>query len=152
MKLVLLNPDIPQNTGNIGRTCIANDIELILVGRLGFELSDTKLKRAGLDYWKHIKLKVYKSFDEFLFDVKSEEHFLFFSTHGKKLFWDAPFNENSYLIFGSETKGYPPEFYERYIDKMYRIPMKSEKVRSLNLATSCGIVLYHAIYRLNMDH
>ncbi|NLH39629.1 MAG: tRNA (cytidine(34)-2'-O)-methyltransferase [Elusimicrobia bacterium] len=152
MKIVLLNPDIPQNTGNIGRTCIANDIELILVGRLGFELSDTKLKRAGLDYWKHIKLKVYKSFDEFLFEVKSEEQFLFFSTHGKKLFWDVPFNENSYLIFGSETKGYPPEFYERYIDKMYRIPMKSEKVRSLNLATSCGIVLYHAIYRLNMDH
>lgn len=149
MKIVLLNPDIPQNTGNIGRTCIANDMELILVGRLGFELSDTKLKRAGLDYWKHIKLKVYKSFEEFLLEVKSENQLLFFSTHGKKLFWDAPFNENSYLIFGSETKGYPPEFYEKYIDKMYRIPMDSQKVRSLNLSTSCGIVLYHAIYKLN---
>jgi len=148
MKVVLINPTIPPNTGNIARTCIANDIELILVGKLGFEITDSSLKRAGLDYWKYVKLKIYKDFKDFLEKEKvSDDDLLFFSTKGKKLFWDAPYKKSSYLIFGSETSGFPQNFYTEFIDKMYKIPMKSEVVRSLNLSTSCGIVIYHAIYK-----
>jgi tRNA (cytidine/uridine-2'-O-)-methyltransferase len=152
MKIVLVNPDIPQNTGNIGRTCVANEIELMLVGRIGFSLSDAAIKRAGLDYWKHLKLKIYKNFDEFLEKEKSFDNMIFLSTHGTKNYTDAPFSQFSYLIFGSETSGFPKDFYYKYIDRMYRIPMKSDKVRSLNLATSVGIVLYHALYLINKNY
>lgn len=148
MKVVLINPKIPPNTGNIARTCIANDIELVLVGNIGFDLSDSSLKRAGVDYWKHVRLSIYKDFDDFLKDHNSDD-IIFLSTHGKKYFWDKKFNENSILVFGSETSGYPKNFYKKYIDRMYRIPMKSDRVRSLNLATSCGIVIYEALRQLN---
>jgi len=149
MKVVLINPQIPPNTGNIARTCIANDIELILIGNLGFKIDDSSLKRAGLDYWKYVRLKIYREFNEFLkFENPQEQDLLFFSTKGKKLLWEAPYTSKSYLIFGSETEGFPHDFYDKFKEKMYRIPMKSEVVRSLNLATSCGIVIYHAIYKL----
>lgn len=147
MKVVLVNPNIPPNTGNIARTCIANDIELVLVGKIGFDLTDSSLKRAGLDYWKYVRLSIYKDFDDFLKEHNFDD-IIFISTHGKKLFWDAKFNENSILVFGSETTGYPKDFYEKYIDKMYKIPMKSDKVRSLNLATSCGIIIYEALRQM----
>ncbi len=145
MKVVLINPQIPQNTGNIARTCAANKITLILVGKLGFLLDDKYLKRAALDYWQYVNIEIYKSFDEFLKIVKNDENLLFFSTKGKKSFWEAPYTQNSYLIFGSETEGFPKEIYEKYSDKLYLIPMKNSYIRSLNLATSCGIVLYEAI-------
>ncbi len=150
MKVVLLNPDIPQNTGNIGRTCLANNIELILVGKLGFEIDDKHLKRAGLDYWKHVKFKIYKDFDEFLnSEIKNEDQLLFFSTHGKKTIWEAKYLLDSYLIFGSETKGFDKFIYEKYQQRLYKIPMENNLVRSLNLATSAGIVIYTALYFLN---
>ncbi len=148
MKVVLINPEIPQNTGNIGRTCVANDIELVLVGRLGFELTDKSLKRAGLDYWKHLKLSVYKNFEDFLKTISDTNNLVFFSTKGKKLLWEASFNPDSCLIFGSESSGLPKDFYLRFEKQLYRIPMSSENVRSLNLATSVGICVYHAIYRI----
>lgn len=145
MKVVLVNPQIPPNTGNIARTCAANDIPLVLVGNLGFSLDDRYLKRAALDYWKYVKIETYSNFNDFLKTVKNTNDLLFFSTKGKKLFWDAPYTENSYLIFGSETHGFPQEFYTEYADKLYLIPMKSKLIRSLNLATSCGIVIYEAM-------
>lgn len=148
MKVVLINPQIPPNTGNIARTCAANDIELVLVGKLGFSLDDKHLKRAGLDYWEHVKIKIYSDFDEFLKTVENQKDLLFFSTKGEKLYWDAPFSENSYLIFGSETEGFPKDFYSKYRDSLYKIPMKNPNIRSLNLATSCGIVIYEALRRL----
>lgn len=148
MKVVLINPEIPQNTGNIGRTCVANDIELILVGRLGFELTDKALKRAGLDYWKHLKLCVHKNFEDFLKTVSDKNNLIFFSTKGKKTLWEAPFNLDSYLIFGNESSGFPKDFYLRFEKQLYRIPMSSKNIRSLNLATSVGICVYHAIYRI----
>lgn len=147
MKVVLINPDIPQNTGNIARTCIANNITLVLVGNLGFSLQDKYLKRAGLDYWKYVKLEIYNTFEDFL-KTADIEKLLFFSTHAKKIFWDAPYTQDCFLLFGSETKGFPQEFYTRYFDRMYKIPMLSEKVRSLNLATSCGIVVYEALRQI----
>lgn len=150
MKVVLVNPAIPQNTGNIGRTCVANEIELILVGRIGFDLTDSALKRAGLDYWKYLKYKIYMDFKEFLSEVDDEKKLLFFSTKGGSLYYEAPYTENSYLIFGSETEGFPEEFYEIYRNQMYKIPMKSKFVRSLNLATSCGIVIYEAMRQLGI--
>lgn len=145
MKVVLINPQIPPNTGNIARTCAANNITLVLVGRLGFSLSDKDLKRAGLDYWEHVKIEIYKDFDEFLIGVNNKNNLLFFSTKGEKFFWDAPYNKDSYLVFGSETEGFPKEFYTIYKDKLYKIPMENPSIRSLNLATSCGIIIYEAI-------
>jgi tRNA (cytidine/uridine-2'-O-)-methyltransferase len=152
MKVVLINPVIPPNTGNIARTCIANDIPLILVGKIGFSLTESSLRRAGLDYWKYVKLEIYKDFDDFLKSEKPNlDDLLFFSTKGEKYFWYAPYKTNSYLIFGSETQGFPQDFYTKFKEKMYKIPMKSSIVRSLNLATSCGIVIYHAIYKTEVD-
>jgi len=148
MKVVLINPEIPQNTGNIGRTCVANDIELVLVGSLGFDLTDKALKRAGLDYWKHLKLCVHKNFEDFLKTLSDENNLIFFSTKGKKTLWEASFNPNSCLIFGSESSGFPKDFYLRFEKQLYRIPMSSKNIRSLNLATSVGICVYHAIYRI----
>lgn len=145
MKVVLINPQIPPNTGNIARTCIANDITLVLVGKIGFDLSEKSLKRAGLDYWKYVSLEIYKDFDEFKRTVKDENLLLFFSTKGKKTFWEAPYSKESYLIFGSETEGLPRNLYTIYSDKLYTIPMRNSKVRSLNLATSAGIVIYEAL-------
>lgn len=148
MKVVLINPQIPPNTGNIARTCAANDIELILVGKLGFSLDDKSLKRAGLDYWEYVKIKVYSEFNEFLKTVENEDELLFFSTKGENLYWNAPYTKNSYLIFGSETEGFPKDFYTIYKDKLYKIPMKNPNIRSLNLATSCGIVVYEALKKI----
>lgn len=150
MKVVLVNPQIPPNTGNIARTCAANNITLILVGKIGFSLADKDLKRAGLDYWEYVDLKIYKDFDEFLSEVENKDDLLFFSTKGEKLFWDAPYNKNSYLIFGSETEGFPKEFYQIYKDRLYKIPMKNPHIRSLNLASSCAIVLYEALRVIRM--
>ena len=145
MKVVLVNPQIPPNTGNIARTCVANNITLVLVGNLGFSLSDKHLKRAGLDYWEYVNLEIYRDFDEFLAGVKNKDDLLFFSTKGEKDFWDAPYTESSYLIFGSETEGFPQDFYITYKEKLYKIPMRNPKIRSLNLATACGIVVYEAL-------
>lgn len=152
MKVVLINPQIPPNTGNIARTCAANDIELILVGRLGFSLDDKKLKRAGLDYWEYMKIKIYQDFNDFLKTVENINDLLFFSTKGEKIYWDAQYSENSYLIFGSETEGFPKDFYTKYKDKLYRIPMKNPNIRSLNLATSCGIVIYEALRKISKSN
>ncbi|MGC8866851.1 MAG: tRNA (cytidine(34)-2'-O)-methyltransferase [Elusimicrobiales bacterium] len=148
MKVVLINPQIPQNTGNIARTCAANNITLILVGKLGFSLDDKYLKRAGLDYWQHINLEIFKDIDKFFESILDKNLLLFFSTKGQKLFWQAPYHKDSYLIFGSETEGFPKDIYQKYLEQFYLIPMKNSNIRSLNLATSCGIVVYEAIRQL----
>ncbi|MBI4064101.1 MAG: tRNA (cytidine(34)-2'-O)-methyltransferase [Elusimicrobia bacterium] len=144
MHIVLIEPEIHWNTGNIGRTCIATGSTLHLVGKLGFSIEDKEVKRAGLDYWPKIRLSVHQSFEQFLSGIAPDAPLLFFSTKAKKLFWDAPYRPDSYLIFGSETKGLPKELYERYANRMYRIPI-TDDVRSLNLSTAAGVVLYEAL-------
>ncbi len=143
MNIVLMEPEIPQNTGNIGRTCVGLKATLHLVGELGFSLNEKDLKRAGLDYWPKLKMERHKSWDEFLAHVPPEADLCFFSTHGTLSLWDRKFRPPLYLIFGSESRGFPPSFYRRYKDQLIKIPIQKD-IRSLNLATAVGVAAYEA--------
>ncbi|MCB1197886.1 MAG: tRNA (cytidine(34)-2'-O)-methyltransferase [Deltaproteobacteria bacterium] len=143
MDVVLIHPTIPWNTGNIGRSCVSTDTHLHLVAPLGFELSDTQLKRAGLDYWPHLTYTVHDSLEKFLQAFPDRPKFLF-SRFAEKLYWDVSYPTDAMLIFGSETDGLPDDFKARFSESLYRIPTPG-KVRSLNLSTSVGIVLFEAL-------
>ena len=145
MDIVLYEPDIPGNTGNVGRTCVATGSTLHLVGKLGFSLDDAHIKRSGLDYWDKVKVVRHKSWEAFLDQAGPEPSLYFFSKKAKNDFWQASFAPESYLVFGCETAGLPGTLHERYADRLYRIPMEPDSVRSLNLSTSVGIVLYEAL-------
>lgn len=145
--IVLVAPEIPQNTGTIGRLCVSTDTRLHLVKPLGFSLDDRYVKRAGMDYWPHLDLSVYENWEEFL-DRNPGAECLFLSTKGEKCFWDAAYPVGSYLVFGRESSGLPPEFYQRYRERLYQIPMQGKFHRSLNLANAVSIVLYEAL-RIN---
>lgn len=142
MEIVLLNPEIPPNTGNISRLCVACDVGLHLVKPLGFSLSDRHLKRAGLDYWEHLKLTVHESLDDFFKSVSG--NFYFFSSKGEKNYTDIKYLDGDYLIFGAETLGFPSVVFEKYNGKIYKIPMFG-KVRCLNLSNAVAIVVYEAL-------
>lgn len=149
IKIVLFAPEIPGNTGSIGRTCVALNFELILIKPLGFDLSEKALRRAGLDYWKHVKLKIFQNWEEFLkLENPSPHNLLFFEKDGKENFFSAPYNKDSYLIFGRETSGFPPYFYDLYFNQMYFLPMDSTIIRSLNLSNTVTAVAYQAINSL----
>jgi len=145
LHIVLLEPEIPWNTGNIGRTCLAAGARLHLVGRLGFHLDEAQVKRAGLDYWEKVDLARHGTWEAFLDSLPPKSPLFFFSTKGRKTFWQASFPKDAYLIFGKETAGFPKKFHERYGERMYRIPQEEGGVRSLNLSTSVGIALYEAL-------
>jgi tRNA (cytidine/uridine-2'-O-)-methyltransferase len=145
MHVVLFEPDIPGNTGNVGRSCVATGSTLHLVGRLGFSLDDTHVRRSGLDYWEKVKLVKHKDWEAFLASLPDNAKLYFFSKKATQPFWSATFVPESYLIFGCETQGLPDSFQKRYEDYMYRIPMVPGSVRSLNLSTSAGVVLYEAL-------
>lgn len=147
MKIVLINPDIPWNAGNIGRTCVATGTELVFVGKLGFSLSDKEIRRSGLDYWQFLKYSVHADLAGFLASLPPDPSLLFFSTRGGKSYWEAPYRPDSCLVFGAETAGFPDDIYEKYADRLYRIPMSSDRVRSLNLSTSAGVALYEGLRR-----
>lgn len=143
MDVVLVHPVIPWNTGNVGRTCVSTNTKLHLVGPLGFELDDTKLKRAGLDYWPHLDLELHENIDAFERVTQDRPKYLF-SRFATKPYWDVDFPQDAMLIFGSETQGLPQAYKEKYQDNLLVIPTPG-KVRSLNLSTSVGIVLFEAI-------
>jgi len=145
MKVVLINPDIPWNAGNIGRTCVAAGAELVFVGKLGFEINSKEVRRSGLDYWQFLKYSVHENFESFLNTLGPDPSLIFLSTRGKSSYWEAPYVKDSCLIFGSEGAGLPDHMYEKYADRLYCIPMWSNHVRSINLSTSAGIVLYEAL-------
>ncbi len=150
-KIVLYAPEIPGNTGSIGRTCVALNIELILIHPLGFDLSEKAVRRAGLDYWKFVKITEYQNFDEFLEKEQAKkEQLLFFENNVKQDYTQAPYQENCYLIFGSETKGMPQYYYDTYMDQMYHLPMFSEHIRSLNLSNAATTVAYECLRQLNL--
>lgn len=149
LHVVLVEPEIPQNAGNVGRTCLAIGARLHLVGQLGFSLEEKQLKRAGLDYWQNVDLAVHASWDVFIKDVPPGAHMFFFSTRGRERFWDTPLAAPVYLVFGSESRGLPPALYRRHDDSLIRLPMSGD-VRSLNLATAAGIAAYDAARRLNL--
>lgn len=143
MHIVLIEPEIPQNTGNISRTCVMTDSELHLIKPLGFSLDDRYLKRAGLDYWCHLKLHVHESFDA-LTDQYRDGQFLFFSVRGRKLFTDIKYNGDEFLVFGSETNGFPQGFLQED-QTVLRLPMRSDIKRSLNLSNAVAIVVYESL-------
>jgi tRNA (cytidine/uridine-2'-O-)-methyltransferase len=144
--VVLVYPEIHWNTGNAGRTCLAAGATLHLIEPLGFSLSEREVKRAGLDYWEHVDLRVWRSWEEFERELPSLGEPFFFSTKATRLFWDAPLGaDNVVLIFGRETGGLPPELHERYRDRFVTMPMTSTVIRSLNLSTSVGIAVYEVL-------
>lgn len=144
MKIILVHPQIPQNTGNIVRTCAVTGSSLTLVAPLGFDITDRWLKRAGLDYWEGVQVDVVENFEMML--DQAEVNFYFFSSHATQtLYADTiHFQPTDWLIFGSETKGLPTHYFEKYPEKFLRIPMRSG-ARCLNLATSVGIATYEVI-------
>lgn len=148
INIVLLEPEIPQNTGNISRTCAATGVTLHLIEPFGFEISDRTLKRAGLDYWKYLDVKYYKSIDEFF--ASNEGEFWFFTTKAEKKYSDVSYDGKVYLIFGKETKGLPEELLRANREHCVRIPMLDE-IRSLNLSNAAAIAVYEALRQRDFE-
>jgi len=144
LKIVLVEPEIPPNTGSIARLCGATNSELHLIRPLGFSTDDKHLKRAGLDYWEYVSIRYWDSFDSFL-TAQDELKLFFFTTKVRNDYTEAVFKPGDYLIFGKETKGLPEEILRFYHDRCYTLPMPNPHIRSLNLAMSAGIVLYEAL-------
>ena len=148
--VVLVHPEIHWNTGNAGRTCLAAGATLHLVEPLGFSLEESQVKRAGLDYWEHVDLRVWPSWSELECKLPSLGELWMFSTKGTRVFWDAPLgaSDDVVLVFGSETTGLPIGLLAQYQDRLVRMPMSSSVVRSINLSTSVGIATYEALRQL----
>lgn len=147
--IVLVEPEIPQNTGNIARTCAATGAVLHLVGPLGFSLEDKYLKRAGLDYWHLVNVKYYENYQEF--EEKNKGNTMYFlTTKSERCYTKASFKPGDYLIFGKETAGLPMDLLKRNWDYTLRIPMVDD-ARSLNLSNSVAIVLYEALRQNNFN-
>ena len=142
--IVLVEPEIPNNTGNIGRVSLASGSVLHLVKPFGFELSDARLKRAGLDYWKHITVKIYESLDEFLAMNKDKE-MVFLSSAAKKSYVSIDYKDDLFFVFGKESVGLPKELVANNTEKLYKIPIHSPHVRSLNLANAVSIVVFEGL-------
>ena len=143
LNIVLFEPEIPQNTGNIARLCACTGSDLFLVGKLGFSLSEKHIKRAGLDYWDSVNIRQVPSLEELFEEFPNEEKY-FLTTKAKQSHFEANFKAGSLLIFGSETRGLPIEVIQANFQNAFRIPMLAEQ-RSLNLSNSVSIVLYEAI-------
>ena len=142
--IVLVEPEIPPNTGSIARLCGATDCTLHLVQPLGFSLDDKYMKRAGLDYWKHVSICHWQSLDEFL-EAQDESKLKFFTTKTTRPYTEAAYNPGDFLLFGKETKGLPDEIRSSYAELCFTLPMTNPHIRSLNLAMTAGIVLYEAL-------
>ncbi len=141
--IVLVEPEIPQNTGNIARSCAATGSKLHIIKPMGFEIDDKKLKRAGLDYWHLLGVQYYEGLDDF-FEKNGKVSMYLASTKAAKTYCDVTYKDGDWLFFGKETKGLPEDFIQENLDRAVRIPMISE-ARSLNLSNSVAIVLYEAL-------
>lgn len=142
--IVLVEPEIPQNTGNIARTCAATTCALHLVRPLGFEITDAKLKRAGLDYWQYLEIHYWDNLKELMDKYYDGHNFYFLSTKGSKVYSDVSFKDGDFLVFGKETHGLPEPLLKEHYDETLRIPMWGN-LRSLNLSNSVAIALYEAL-------
>ena len=147
LHIVLIHPEIPHNTGAIGRVCVGLGCPLHLIRPLGFHLSEQFIKRAGLDYWYHLQLSLHDNWQSFLDEVKPPRVF-FLSTRGKRSLYESRFEAGDALAFGSESSGLPSDFYERYEDRLFKIPMPGEHARSINLANAVSIAAYEAYRQL----
>ena len=148
LSIVLVEPEIPPNTGNISRTCAATGTKLHLVKPLGFSIDDTQLKRAGLDYWKFVDLEIHENLEEFLEKYKERPMYLA-TTKGQRYYTEATYEEDAMLLFGRETAGLPKEFIAANTEKTIRIPMSADtRLRSFNLSNSAAIVVFEALRQL----
>lgn len=147
LNIVLIEPEIPQNTGNIARTCLATGAVLHLVEPLGFRIDEAALRRAGMDYWQQCDVRRWPSFEALRADAGSAARFFFFTTKTRRPYWDEQFADGDYLVFGRETRGLPESLLSAEQEHLLTIPMEPD-ARSLNLATSVGIVLYEACRQL----
>lgn len=147
MKVVLVHPEIPGNTGTIGRTCVALDLELILIHPLGFDISEKSVRRAGLDYWKHVRLSEYDSWTAFLEARAPREDQVFLFENGGEggSVYEPDYPSDAYLIFGKETKGLPSEVLNGRAHRTFHLPMRSPHIRSLNLSNAATAVIYQAM-------
>jgi tRNA (cytidine/uridine-2'-O-)-methyltransferase len=143
--IVLIAPEIPQNTGAIGRLCVCLGLPLHLIEPLGFELDESRIRRAGLDYWPHLDLHVHADWDAYLASA-TPTRMLFLSTKTERSLYGCAFEPGDHLVFGRESSGLPPEFYERYVEQLFTIPMPGEHARSHNLSNSVSIAAYE-VYR-----
>lgn len=147
LNIVLIEPEIPNNTGNIGRLALATNARLHLVKPFGFKIDDKRLKRAGLDYWKHLDVIYYENTDAF-FSKNKDAQMVFLSSHGTKSHWDITFVEHQFLVFGKESVGLSKSIIEKYKDQLFKIPMYSDNIRSLNIANAVSIVTYEGLRQL----
>lgn len=147
MNIVLVEPEIPQNTGNIVRTCAATGARLHIVKPMGFEIDDKKLKRAGLDYWHFLNIRYYENLDDF-FEQNQDGRFFYLSSKGTASYTDVEFKDGDFLLFGKETKGLPEKLLIEHPERSIRIPMISD-ARCLNLSNSVAIVAYEALRQNN---
>jgi len=145
--IVLIEPEIPNNTGNIGRLALATGSHLHLVKPFGFELSDTRLKRAGLDYWQHLTVHIYDSLNEFM-SKQGDKNLVYLSSHGTQNHWNIPYKKDMFLVFGKESVGLPSTITQNNKEKLYKIPLYSEHIRSLNLANAVSIVVYEGLRQI----
>ncbi len=148
--IVLVEPEIPQNAGNIARTCAVTGSKLIFVRPLGFEITDKHLKRAGLDYWHHLDISYYDSIEEVINKFYTGDNFWFFSTKSKIIHSEAKYKDGDFLVFGKETKGLPESLLKNHYDECVRIPMMGE-LRSLNLSNSVAIGVYEGLRQLGFS-
>ena len=149
MNIVLVEPEIPQNTGNIVRTCAATGARLHIVKPMGFEIDDKKLKRAGLDYWHFLNIKYYENLDDF-FEQNQDGRFFYLSSKGTASYTNVEFKDGDFLLFGKETKGLPEKLLIEHPERSIRIPMISD-ARCLNLSNSVAIVVYEALRQNNFE-
>jgi len=148
LHIALIEPNIPPNTGNIARLCVATDTPLHLIEPLGFSLEDREVRRAGLEYWDQVDLWLHPNWFRFR-DAISRDRCLYFSANAERDYREAPYAPNSVLVFGNETEGLPAKILEKHPDRCFRIPMPGE-VRSLNLANAVSVVLYEGLRQLGV--
>ena len=146
--IVLVRPEIPHNTGAIGRLCVGLGVPLNLVRPLGFRLDDKSIQRAGLDYWPHLEVKIHDTWEDYLAAARPKRMF-FLSTHGEKSLYECRFESGDALVFGNESSGLPKDFYARYQQSLFKIPMPGEYARSINLANAVSIAAYECYRQLS---
>ncbi|WP_324025608.1 tRNA (cytidine(34)-2'-O)-methyltransferase [Maribacter sp. BPC-D8] len=149
LNIVLIEPEIPNNTGNIGRLALGTGSTLHLVKPFGFELTDKRLKRAGLDYWQHLNVIMYENVDDF-FEQHKNQKMIFFSATATKNHWEMDFEDDMFLVFGKESIGLPKELLQQNTENTSKIPLYSEHIRSLNLANAVAITIYEGLRQINL--
>ncbi len=151
LNIVLFQPEIPQNTGNIGRTCVLTDCKLHLIKPLGFSLDEKEIKRAGLDYWPHLQLEIHESYEDLREKYKNST-FYFCSTKGEKYYHEAEFKEGDFLVFGRESKGLPDYIRNENIETLIKVPMINTTSRSLNLSNTVALIAYEALRQIDFPN